>query len=103
VRGDGGPLGQQAVPTVVRTFGPRQGVTLDAIAAGLDDEARRQGLAVSTHRDGHCAVTPAEDGQVVHVWRTDTTQNEVRYRAVYFYGREGDTVRCIGEAGPPGG
>ena len=101
MRGDGGPLGQQAVPTVLRTFGPRPGVTLDGLVAALDDEARRQGLAVTSHRDGHCAVTPADGGQVVHVWRSDPTQNEVRYRAIYLYGQDSDAVRCNGEAGPP--
>jgi hypothetical protein len=100
IRGDGGPIGQQGVPTVLRTFRPQANATLDAIVANLDERARAEGLAVGEHRDGHCTVTGADDGQVVMVWRSDPAANEVRFRALYVFGDQPADQRCGAEAGP---
>jgi hypothetical protein len=98
--GSGGVLGQQGVPTILRTFAVKEGVTLDAMVRSFDDKARREGLTVTVHRDGHCAVTSADDGQVIHVWRADPTQSQVRFRALYLAGNHPQTARCTAEAGP---
>lgn len=101
MRGDGGPIGQQGVPTVLRTFVPEAGVRLDDVVRSLDDRARRDGLTVTAHRDGHCAVTGAKEGQVILVWRGDASANEVRFRALYLPGTQPGPDRCTAEAGPP--
>ncbi len=82
------------------TFVPRNGTSLGSVLRSFDDRARSEGLVATTHRDGHCAVTSADDGQVVMVWKGDTTANQVRFRALYVSGTQPELDRCTAAAGP---
>ncbi len=100
--GDRGILGQNGVPTILRRFGPEPGIELSMLLERVDAAARADALAVTIHRDGHCATKSVESGTAVFVWLDDPEKNELRLRVVFADDSTSTSSElCIAEAGPP--